>query len=150
VHFAATPPQRSTGQKVNQLGRTIVRWSAQIATWHRARVSNGQTEAVNNLVKRVAFGFRRFAHYRIRALLYAGKPKWALLAMVTPAETRSAPLGRSRSDDPAGALRRPLVRTDGRQDRWRRGPWTIVHWTVPRALERNRPGGASGTGLDRP
>ncbi len=73
--------------EVNQLGRTIVRWSDQIAAWHRARVSNGPTEAVNNLikrVKRVAFEFRRFAHYRVRALLYAGRPNWALLATVTP------------------------------------------------------------------
>jgi hypothetical protein len=35
-------------------------------------------------VKRVAFGFRKFAHYRNRALLYAGKPNWDLLATVTP------------------------------------------------------------------
>ena len=50
-------------------------------------MSNGPTEAANNLikrVKRVAFGFRRFAHYRIRALLYAGRPSWDLLAAVTP------------------------------------------------------------------
>jgi transposase len=73
--------------EIRQLGRTIVRWRHQIAAWHRARVSNGPTEAANNLikrVKRVAFGFRRFAHYRIRALLYAGKPNWDLLATVTP------------------------------------------------------------------
>jgi transposase len=73
--------------EIRQLGRTIVRWADQISAWHRARVSNGPTEAINNLikrVKRVAFGFRRFAHYRIRALLYAGKPNWDLLATVTP------------------------------------------------------------------
>jgi transposase len=73
--------------EVNQLGRTISWWFAQIAAWHHARVSNGPTEAVNNLikrVKRVAFGFRRFAHYRIRALLYAGQPNWDLLATITP------------------------------------------------------------------
>jgi hypothetical protein len=35
-------------------------------------------------VKRVAFGFRRFDHYRIRSLLYAGKPNWALLNTLTP------------------------------------------------------------------
>ena len=73
--------------EVRRLGRTIVRWADQIAAWHRARVSNGPTEAINNLikrVKRVAFGFRRFAHYRIRALLYAGKPNWELLATITP------------------------------------------------------------------
>ena len=42
---------------------------------------------MNNLIKRVkriAFGFRRFANYRIRSLLYAGRPNWALLATVTP------------------------------------------------------------------
>jgi transposase len=73
--------------EVRQLGRTIVRWRDQIAAWHRAHVSNGPTEAANNLikrVKRVAFGFRRFASYRIRVLLYAGRPNWDLLATVTP------------------------------------------------------------------
>ena len=35
-------------------------------------------------IKRVGFGCRRFAHYRIRVLLYAGKPNWDLLATVTP------------------------------------------------------------------
>ena len=42
---------------------------------------------INNLIRRVkraAFGFRRFAHYRIRALLYAGKPSWTLLNGLTP------------------------------------------------------------------
>jgi len=55
--------------------------------WHGARVSNGPTEAANNLikrVKRVGFGFTRFANYRIRVLLYAGKPNWDLLATITP------------------------------------------------------------------
>jgi transposase len=73
--------------EVRQLGRTIGRWRTQIAAWHRAHVSNGPTEANNNLikrVKRVAFGFRRFASYRIRVLLYAGKPNWDLLATITP------------------------------------------------------------------
>jgi len=73
--------------EIRQLGRTIIRWADQIAAWHRSRVSNGPTEAINNLikrVKRVAFGFRRFANYRIRALLYAGKPNWDLLPKVTP------------------------------------------------------------------
>jgi transposase len=60
--------------EVRQLGRIIVRWRHQIAAWHQAHVSNGPTEVANNLikrVKRVAFGFRRFTHYRIRVLLYA-------------------------------------------------------------------------------
>ena len=73
--------------ETRQLGRTIARWAHQIVAWHRARVSNGPTEAVNNLIKRVkriAFGFRNFANYRIRSLLYAGRPDWALLATITP------------------------------------------------------------------
>jgi Transposase len=47
----------------------------------------GPTEAVNNLIKRVkraAFGFTSFRNYRIRLLLYAGKPDCNLLAAVTP------------------------------------------------------------------
>jgi len=73
--------------EVRSLGRTLKRWRLQIAAWHEAQVSNGPTEAVNNLIKRVkrgAFGFRRFKNYRIRALLYAGKPDWSLLGMVGP------------------------------------------------------------------
>ena len=73
--------------ELRRLGRTLARWHTPIVNWHHARVSNGPTEAVNNLIKRVkraAFGFRRFAHYRIRALLYAGKPNWTLLNGLTP------------------------------------------------------------------
>ena len=73
--------------EVRRLGRTIVAWKRQIIAWHQAHVTNGPTEAINNLVKRVkrvAFGFRRFDHYRIRALLYAGQPRWHLLATITP------------------------------------------------------------------
>ena len=73
--------------EVRSLGRTLKRWRLQIAAWHRAKVSNGPTEAMNNLIKRVkrgAFGFRDFANYRVRALLYAGRPDWSLLQSVTP------------------------------------------------------------------
>jgi transposase len=74
-------------EEARSLGRTLLRWKHQIAAWHEAHVSNGPTEAANNLikrVKRVAFGFRRFRNYRIRALLYAAKPNWSLLATVAP------------------------------------------------------------------
>ena len=73
--------------EVRRLGRTIKRWKQQIVAWHTAHVSNGPTEAINTLIKRVkrtAFGFRRFDHYRIRALLYAGRPNWSLLNPNTP------------------------------------------------------------------
>ena len=72
--------------ELNQLGRTLSRWSPQIINWHIAHITNAASEAANNLikrVKRVAFGFTNFANYRIRALLYAGKPNWALLNTLT-------------------------------------------------------------------
>ena len=73
--------------EVRSLGRTLLRWKHQIAAWHQAHVSNGPTEAMNNLIKRikrVAFGFTRFRNYRVRVLLYAGRPNWDLLATTTP------------------------------------------------------------------
>ena len=73
--------------EARSLGRTLTRWKREIAAWHQAHVSNGPTEAVNNLIKRVkraAFGFTSFRNYRIRALLYAGKPNWDLLPTVRP------------------------------------------------------------------
>jgi len=36
------------------------------------------------VVKRIAFGFTSFRNYRIRILLYAGRPNWRLLATITP------------------------------------------------------------------
>lgn len=73
--------------EVRSLGRTLIRWKSQIVAWHHAHVSNGPTEAINNLIKRVkrgAFGFTRFRNYRIRSLLYAGKPNWDLITNLTP------------------------------------------------------------------
>ena len=75
----AMPPE------VQKLGRTIKTWFEKICNFHIARVSNGSTEALNNLikrVKRVAFGFRNFENYRIRVLLYAGKPNWRVLGSI--------------------------------------------------------------------
>ena len=39
--------------EVRSLGRTIVRWRDQIVAWHHTLVTNGPTEAVNNLIKRI-------------------------------------------------------------------------------------------------
>ncbi len=74
--------------EARSLGRTLERWKHQIAAWHAAQVSNEPTEAVYNLIKRVkraAFGFTSFRNYRIRSLLYAGKPNWDLLKTIKPA-----------------------------------------------------------------
>ena len=74
--------------ELSRLARTVRAWEAELLAFHTTGgCSNGPTEAVNNLIKRIkriGFGFRRFGHYRIRVLLYAGKPNWDLLATVTP------------------------------------------------------------------
>jgi len=78
---------QSCPPEVNMLGRTITRWRHEITAWHRALVSNGSTEGINNLVKRikrVAFGIINFRNYRIWALHYAGRPNSDLLATITP------------------------------------------------------------------
>ena len=78
---ASCPPE------LRRLGRILARCYIQIVNWHHARASNGPTETINNLIERVtrgAFGLRRFAHYRISALLYVGKPNWTLLPASPP------------------------------------------------------------------
>jgi hypothetical protein len=78
---------RSCPIEVQSLGRTLIRWRHQIAAWHQAHHTNAATEAANNLikrVKRVAFGFKEFRHFRVRVLLYAGRPNWDLLPTITP------------------------------------------------------------------
>lgn len=78
---------RDMPSELQQLGRTLRTWADQIVAWHRAQVSNGPTEAINSLIKRikrVGFGFRRFRNYRLRVLLYAGRPNWDLLDNVVP------------------------------------------------------------------
>ena len=68
--------------ELRKLGRTIEQWFDKILAYHEARTTNGPTEGLNNLIKRikrVAFGFSNFENYRIRVLLYAGKPNWRVL-----------------------------------------------------------------------
>jgi transposase len=77
--------RRAMPPEVQKLGRTIKHWFEKIVNYHLARVSNGPTEALNNLIKRVkriGFGFRNFENYRIRALLYAGRPNWRVLGSI--------------------------------------------------------------------
>lgn len=59
-----------------RLARTVSQWEAEIlAFFTTGRASNARTEATNLLVKRVkrvGFGFRNFANYRLRLLLSCG------------------------------------------------------------------------------
>ena len=85
--LSADMPDRNCPPEIRQLGRTMRRWRTQIAAWHEGQVSNGPTETMNAFqkrIKRIAFGMTNFQHWRIRVLLYAGKPDWTRLATVTP------------------------------------------------------------------
>ncbi len=65
----------STASELQRLARTIARWRAEILVHHTTGASNGPTEAVNLVVKkviRVAHGFRSFKNFRLRALLHCG------------------------------------------------------------------------------
>ena len=77
--------RRTMPPELQKLGRTLHAWFDKICNYHLARISNGPTEALNNLIKRIkriGFGFRNFDNYRIRALLYAGKPNWRVLGSI--------------------------------------------------------------------
>jgi len=77
--------KRSMPPEIQKLGRTIRSWFDKIVNFHLARVSSGPTESLNNLIKRIkriGFGFTNFKNYRIRALLYAGKPNWRVLGSI--------------------------------------------------------------------
>jgi hypothetical protein len=69
--------------EVRQLGRTIRRWHTQIVAWHHARVSNGPTEATNNLIKRIK---------RVSASGSASSPTTESASCSTPAAPTGAVL----------------------------------------------------------
>jgi transposase len=62
--------------ELSRLARTVRAWEAEILAFHATDgCSNGPTEAVNLLikkVKRVGHGFRNFDNYRLRLLLHCG------------------------------------------------------------------------------
>jgi transposase len=77
--------KRAMPPEIQKLGKTIKYWFEKLCNFHLARVSNGPTESLNNLIKRIkriGFGFRNFENYRIRVLLYAGKPNWRVLGSI--------------------------------------------------------------------
>jgi transposase len=68
--------------EVKGLGRVLKQWRGPILSWHTTGASNGPSEGLNSIIKklkRVATGFRRFDHYRTRILLAIGGVNWNLL-----------------------------------------------------------------------
>lgn len=79
--------------EITSLGRTLARWRTEILNHHATGASNGPTEGLNLLIKKVkraGHGFRRFANYRLRILLHTGGVDW-------PASRPPAPRIRTRS-----------------------------------------------------
>jgi transposase len=73
--------------EIRSLGRTLARWRGEILAHHLTGASNGPTEGLNLLVKKVkraGHGFRSFANYRLRILLHAGGVNWAATRPPTP------------------------------------------------------------------
>jgi transposase len=65
--------------EIRSLGDTLARWRNEILARHDTGASNGPTEGLNLLVKKVkrcGHGFRRFEHYRLRVLLHTGGITW--------------------------------------------------------------------------
>ncbi len=61
--------------EVERLARTTKQWRTKILAYHTTRRSNGPTEAMNLLIKkikRVGHGFRNLDNYRLRLLLHCG------------------------------------------------------------------------------
>jgi transposase len=62
--------------ELSRLARTVKAWEVEILAFHSTDgCSNGPTEAINLLVKkvkRVGHGFRNFVNYRLRLLLHCG------------------------------------------------------------------------------
>ena len=65
--------------EIRSLGGTLSRWREEILAHHDTGASNGPTEGLNLLVKKVkrcGHGFKRFEHYRLRVLLHTGGITW--------------------------------------------------------------------------
>jgi transposase len=70
---------RSNVRECRRLARTIRAWEPEILAFHTTGYTNGPTEGINLLIKkikRVGHGFRNLANYRLRLLLHAGGVKW--------------------------------------------------------------------------
>lgn len=65
--------------EIRSLGHTLERWRKEILAHHRTGASNGPTEGLNLLVKKVkrcGHGFTSFDNYRLRVLLHTGGITW--------------------------------------------------------------------------
>jgi transposase len=74
---ASTPSRTADVVELRRLATTVRRWEPEILGWHRTGLSNGPTEVIDLLIKkikRVGHGFRNFENHRLRLLLHCGAP----------------------------------------------------------------------------
>ncbi len=79
-------------EEIQSLGHTLASWRTEILAHHDSGASNGPTEGLNLLVKKVkrcGHGFKRFEHYRLRVLLHAGGVTWPTRPCAPRIRTRS-------------------------------------------------------------
>jgi transposase len=72
----------SKTKEIKGLGRTLRQWIEPIVAWHSTGASNGPTEGLNSVIKKIkrtAAGFKNRANYRVRILLACGNCNWDLL-----------------------------------------------------------------------
>jgi transposase len=77
--------KKSMPPEIQKLGRTIRKWFDKLCNYHIAKVTNGPTEGLNNLIpahQEDRLRVPQLPNYRIRALLYAGKPNWRVLGSI--------------------------------------------------------------------
>ncbi len=74
----------STVAEVRGLGRVLKQWRGPILAWHTTGASNGPTESLNSIIKkikRIGAGFTNFRNYRTRILLAIGGCDWTLIGL---------------------------------------------------------------------
>lgn len=79
-------------EEIRSLGSTLKSWRTEILAHHTTGASNGPTEGLNLMVKKVkrcGHGFRTFQNYRLRVLLYAGGVAWPSPPGPPPMRTRT-------------------------------------------------------------
>jgi transposase len=79
-------------EEIRSLGHTLASWRTEILAHHDTGASNGPTEGLNLLVKKVkrcGHGFRTFRNYRLRVPLHAGGVTWP--TRPSPPRIRSRP-----------------------------------------------------------
>lgn len=79
-------------EEIRSLGNTLASWRSEILAHHSTGASNGPTEGLNLLIKKVkrcGHGFRNFEHYRLRVLLHAGGVSWPTRPSAPRIRTRS-------------------------------------------------------------